>query len=112
MSSKLNTSVFSIVPNTKGWYVEYKDHSKELSHTEKFDFVVLCTGMNSKFAKNDKSMTSSNSKNNTTNSSSENDAALLNEAEIEPEAISFGTDLTKSNDFFDESLNLGFCFSI
>ena len=46
-SCKLNTRVFSIVPNTKGWYVEYKDQVKDLSHTEKFDFVILCTGLDS-----------------------------------------------------------------
>ena len=44
---KFNTSVSSIVPNTKGWYVEYKDKQKDLTHNEKFDFVVICTGMHS-----------------------------------------------------------------
>ena len=39
--------MFSIVPNCTGWYVEYKDQEKDLSHTEKFDFVILCTGLDS-----------------------------------------------------------------
>ena len=42
-SCKFNTSVTSMVPNDNGWEVEYMDENS--AQKEKFDYVVVCTGM-------------------------------------------------------------------
>ena len=44
-SCKLQTKVESIMPISMGWYVQYRDLRKDLIYNEKFDYVVVCSGI-------------------------------------------------------------------
>ena len=46
-SCKLQTKVESIMPISMGWYVQYRDVRKDLIYNEKFDYVVVCSGIES-----------------------------------------------------------------
>ena len=33
------------MPTSAGWYVLYKDLDKDLDYNEKFDYVIVCSGL-------------------------------------------------------------------